>query len=95
MLTIIITDMPYLNIVIHRADKKEPSLPEYGDAKGLEIDHCALIERGTASGRAVIAFGLRNPGTGELFTAQLTEGLFDMITGGLRGAKEHWRENPV
>jgi ABC-type proline/glycine betaine transport system substrate-binding protein len=87
--------MPHLDIRIHRCNEKEPAWPNQKVETELKFGQTAILEQGTTGGNASITFALTDPATGKVYAAQLTAGLLDMLYSAVKGAKEHWLENPV
>lgn len=84
--------MPRLNLIVKRKKDKTPAVnkPVFME---LRIDDCVILEGGMASGSPSISFGMYDQ-HGNYYIAQTSFAILDTITHAVKGAQDHWRENP-
>lgn len=87
--------MPSLKIKVHRCDQKEPAWPDLKSEKEYAFENCTVVEKGMSSGETAIMFTLTDPETGKHYIAQTSANILRSLMGAVKGAEEHWAENPV
>ncbi len=89
--------MQAVEIIIHRCNNPERTkssvIPEDIVNYEGQLLNVTILEQGTSGGNAAIVFTMHSNDGYSFF--QLTEGNFNGIVASLKGAKEHWQENPV
>lgn len=89
------SQIPSFNIKIHRCNEEAVAFPDIELQKELEFGKVAVIEQGMASGQTTLAFFFKDPESGKYFVAQTSALLMNALLKGVRGAEDHWAENPV
>lgn len=79
----------HVTIRIGEADATEPLFPEWHDTVECEPLVVGILEKGTESGDASLWVGIEAPG-GAKYGFQMTAGMWESISGALKGAKARW-----
>lgn len=85
--------MMLTNVRIQRKADPRPAFPEIADKTVIEcsLERVAILEGGCDSGRSSLGLMIDMP-DGRICWVQVSAGMWDMISGLLRGARQSWGE---